>query len=270
MNKQYPLAIISFASTYGTRPDASKQGMGPGVVPLTFNFTPTDQAFDVSMQGTFPLGLPNIQTVYIDNSASATRSTIIFPISGETIVAEPFTRGFYPAVTNALTFTVTNTTPTPVTVFISCYDFIVPPTVQNATGLVLGSGDEVIPARSPTDVFSASVNLASTVPVIAPGFSGAPFYYVSALNVSIATQGIASSPFGSLTVYDSIDAGATARKLIWGATIIMPPTAATFDIGDQTNLMVSGIGNLYIKSSVALAGSVANVNIYGGRTAAQF
>src|ERR1700744_1578933 len=96
----YPLKPVSFATTYGTRPDATKAGQGPSACPLTFAFTAQNQGFSVSLQTTFPFGLSNIQTLFIDNSASPERTTISFPMSGETIAAEAFTRGFYPVATN--------------------------------------------------------------------------------------------------------------------------------------------------------------------------
>jgi hypothetical protein len=223
----------------------------------------------VELQGIFPLGLNNIQTLFIDNSASPTVTFVNFPVGGETIAAEPFTRGFYPVTTTSLTMTVSNTALTAFNVDISVYNFIIPPIVTNATGLSLGSGDIVLPVHEATLATSNFITM-DTVAATVLSVNGNPFYYIDALNINFYSVPSATAGQWSLQLYDSFTLGATINKLFWTGIFGSSPNGFNGVICDMTGLALYGMGALYAKGTI-VSGTVTGtvwLNFYGGTTSA--
>lgn len=264
---------VSFSSTYGTRPNPSQAGSGPAGCPLTFMFGAGNDGYAVSLQTTFPFGLTNIQTVYIDNSASPARTVITFPLSSETIAAEPFTRGFYPCATNATTFTATNNSEVAAKVTAVVYNFIIPPIVTNATGLQLGSGSQVIPtfAGTANATLISGLNVPFTLAV--PGFMADPFYYVTGFAISYVAEKFTTFSSSTVSIYNSFDGGSTPEKVLWNGLVISSTTDdLVVNLANISGLAWCGTGALYLKSVSGLASGFSEIslNIYGGSTNVDF
>lgn len=267
--RAYPNAIVSYPSSYGTRPDASKSGQGPSQTQLSFMFPiGVDQTFAVSMQNTFPFGLSNIQTVFVDNSANGSPVTISFP-SGEVISAAPFTRGWYPATTNTLTFEVNSQSTNGATVLITCFNYIVPPMIANSTGLVLGSRDEIVPLRAATQHGFIQQS------VVAPGggvafqaFSGTPFYYVTAYDVTMIEGLTTDTGEWLCQIYDSLDHGVTADRIFWVGYVTSEGARCNRLISANSGLSWVGGSQLYFSwtGAIAAPGVVFSANVWGGVT----
>lgn len=268
----YPGKPISFASTYGTRPDPTKNGKGPAACPLTLPFSPSAQGYAISLQQAFPFGVDNIQTIYIDNGQSPFRTTVTFPGASETVIAEPFTRGWYPVSTSALTLNVVNlTTSSSFNVGINVYNYIIPPMVINATQLVLGDMDVVLPARAGTLYGSIQYQLGSTTALQITGFVPGIYaaYYVTNISILFSVLSTATTQQTELFLFDSPDGTlVNETKQFWSGYITAGDGSASIEV---SNVMISGTTKLWaIDLTSATPWGTANFNIYGGRTNAVF
>lgn len=68
---------------------------GPKAVPMIFNFT-TEDEWDVDLTNFQQQArITMIQSMFIDASAATDDTTIVFPISGQKIIAKAATQGYY-------------------------------------------------------------------------------------------------------------------------------------------------------------------------------
>jgi hypothetical protein len=135
----YTGTIVQWPASYGTVPPSGQAGQGAAGVPVNLLLSKSNPGYSVALQGIFPLGLNNIQTVYIDNSQSPFQLRVQFQEPGSTIEAAPYSCGYYAVFTNNLTvqiyavFTAATNVLThgigPYAVTVIFYNYIVPPSV---------------------------------------------------------------------------------------------------------------------------------------------
>jgi hypothetical protein len=135
----YTGTIVQWPASYGTVPPSGQAGQGAAGVPVNLLLSKSNPGYSVALQGIFPLGLNNIQTVYIDNSQSPFQLRVQFQEPGSTIEAAPYSCGYYAVFTNNLTVQIyavftaaTNVLMNgigPYAVTVIFYNYIVPPSV---------------------------------------------------------------------------------------------------------------------------------------------
>jgi hypothetical protein len=159
----YTGTIVQWPASYGTVPPSGQAGQGAAGVPVNLLLSKSNPGYSVSLQGIFPLGLNNIQTVYIDNSQSPFQLRVLFQEPGSTIEAAPYSCGYYAVFTNNLTvqiyavFTAATNVLThgvgPYAVTVIFYNYIVPPSVWQPIPY-LSTMDAGIPNYAGTLAFS--------------------------------------------------------------------------------------------------------------------
>lgn len=267
----YPTPIQPFPVSYGIRPAAA--GSQPSVAPMSFPFGLGVGTYVVSMQSNFTMqNFGMVQTLFIDNSQSAAVTTVTFPMGGETITADPFTRGFYPCISNGLTFNVSNSTPNISTVKISAYNFIVPPVVTNTTQLIVGGNDTPTLARAGTMADCIYVSGGLENPTVSAKFYGHPYYYITGFSIMYSAELSGASNSFILYLYDMIDGNPTNfSNTFWQGIVSVPSTGGSYLVASVNNVLLQGSGRLALIAQNDLNGSqgTVNVNIYGGITNAQ-
>jgi hypothetical protein len=166
----YTGTIVQWPASYGTVPPSGQAGQGAAGVPVNLLLSKSNPGYSVALQGIFPLGLNNIQTVYIDNSQSPFQLRVQFQEPGSTVEAAPYSCGYYAVFTNNLTvqiyavFTAATNVLThgvgPYAVTVIFYNYIVPPSVWQPIPY-LSTMDAGIPAYAGTLAFGQQMTTAN-------------------------------------------------------------------------------------------------------------
>src|SRR5277367_1577067 len=173
----YTGTIVQWPASYGTVPPSGQSGQGAAGVPVNLLLSKSNPGVSVSLQGIFPLGLNNIQTIYVDNSQSPFQLRVQFQEPGSTIEAAPYSCGYYAVFTNNLTVQIyavitaaTNTMTHgvgPYAVTVIFYNYIVPPQVWQVIPY-LSTMDAAIPVYAGSLVFSAQMTTANQGTLVLP------------------------------------------------------------------------------------------------------
>lgn len=260
----YGNSLVSQRSSWPLKPAEL-----PVAIPLVLTFSQVINQIDVSLQASANCQISNISTIYVDNTKSPSRTTITFPVGGESVVVEAFSSGFYAVLTNALSFSVFNSTKSGATVLATVYNFQVPPTLLSSNGTVIGSLDTVLPQRVATNFFSGNA-LTGTASQIIP-VSGES-YYVTNLQVSYAGNAVMAGLW-TWQVYDTVDpAGAIlpGSKIFASGVLVTTTTLSQFQLASVDNIQMSGGNALWIASQNASggpAGGSITANAWGGFSA---
>jgi hypothetical protein len=173
----YTGTIVQWPASYGTVPPSGQAGQGAAGVPVNLLLSKSNPGYSVALQGIFPLGLNNIQTVYIDNSQSPFQLRVQFQEPGSTIEAAPYSCGYYAVFTNNLTvqiyavFTAATNVLThgvgPYAVTVIFYNYIVPPSVWQPIPY-LSTMDAGIPAYAGTLAFFVQMSTPNQGSLVIP------------------------------------------------------------------------------------------------------
>jgi hypothetical protein len=176
----YTGTIVQWPASYGTVPPSGQAGQGAAGVPVSLQLSESNPGYSVALQGIFPLGLNNIQTIYIDNSQSPFQLRVQFQEPGSTIEAAPYSCGYYAVFTNNLTvqiyavFTAATNVLThgvgPYAVTVIFYNYIVPPQVWQPIPY-LSTMDAGIPAYAGSLAYTGQMQTANqgSLVLVLPG-----------------------------------------------------------------------------------------------------
>jgi hypothetical protein len=236
----YTGTIVQWPASYGTVPPSGQAGQGAAGVPVNLLLSKSNPGYSVALQGIFPLGLNNIQTVYIDNSQSPFQLRVQFQEPGSTIEAAPYSCGYYAVFTNNLTvqiyavFTAATNVLThgvgPYAVTVIFYNYIVPPSVWQPIPY-LSTMDAGIPNYAGTLCTYAEMTTPNqgTLPISLPGAAAGLTAIVTGFTINYAqtAQQAVQTPFGLGLLDASISNNLYLIALIPAASAVMNATVVT-------------------------------------------
>jgi hypothetical protein len=279
----YPGALYSQSMKYPCKP-----AEGFIALPLTLLFTPatgntgiTGYTVNLGSAGSVQQSqFSQLVTVFIDNSQSPGTTAISVVGTPQTIVARPFSRGYYPVNASNLNLVITNNSLINSTVEVVCLNYIVAPSIDQAAPSTLGDMDAVISDRIGNTTSTAQLTGAINGTIMLGGFAqstGAfPYYYLTAFDVSWFSNDVGSGDeptavtYGELVDYD-IGSGSVYNTF---CSFLLFNQQPLIQLVNTKGVLLSGKGTLGFKAGLAIAGNIA-INWYGGRsqsaiTAAQF
>jgi hypothetical protein len=227
----YTGTIVQWPASYGTVPPSGQAGQGAAGVPVNLLLSKSNPGYSVSLQGIFPLGLNNIQTIYVDNSQSPFQLRVQFQEPGSTVEAAPYSCGYYAVFTNNLTVQIyavitaaTNVLTHgvgPYAVTVIFYNYIIPPQVWQPIPY-LSTMDAGIPAYAGSLAFFAQMTTATQGSLVI-ALSG-----LAALNAIITGFSLFYTQAASQTTLTAFNVSlqdAGVSNYIYFSTIVTTPSA---------------------------------------------
>jgi hypothetical protein len=275
----YTGTIVQWPASYGTVPPSGQAGQGAAGVPVNLLLSKSNPGYSVSLQGIFPLGLNNIQTIYVDNSQSPFQLRVQFQEPGSTVEAAPYSCGYYAVFTNNLTVQIyavitaaTNVLTHgvgPYAVTVIFYNYIIPPQVWQPIPY-LSTMDAGIPAYAGSLAFFAQMTTATQGSLVI-ALSG-----LAALNAIITGFSLFYTQAASQTTLTAFNVSlqdAGVSNYIYISTIATTPSAMNVPI-----VAFSGLSIPMQSTTLTLGGPTAalgmvsntwwlNVNLYYTLTA---
>jgi hypothetical protein len=260
----YTGTIVQWPASYGTVPPSGQAGQGAAGVPINLLLSTSNPGVSVNLQGIFPLGLNNIQTIYIDNSQSPFQLRVQFQEPGSTIEAAPYSCGYYAVFTNNLTVQIyavitaaTNVLTHgvgPYAVTVIFYNYIVPPAVWQPIPY-LSTMDAGIPNYAGTLCTYAEMTTPNQgiLPISLPGAAAGLTAIVTGFTITYSqtTQQAMQSAFG-LGIFDA----SISNYLYLIALVPVPST-----VMNATVVTLSGLSVPVASTALQLAGPNAVSNL---------
>ena len=271
----YQGVLSSQAVSFGKPPPT---GENPRSVALSLQFTQTNVPGGAPMPGNLSIdcnlsnlnSFSQIETLFVDNSNSPTRTFIAFKGTSELLIVEPSTRGFYPVASSVMEFTVSNAYAC--TVDVIAYNIIIPPILNSSIPSDLISQDIVVPRRVGSMAGSAIVPATNGTIFPIPNFGlteGYEFYYITHLSILFVGYSSASSPqIGSVSLCD-IGSGASRpilREFALASTFSPPSGPLIIDLIDLQGVYLTGAAQLCLVVAGTITGCEFIVNVVGGVT----
>lgn len=258
-------SLIGFPISYGLKP----ANEGPKACPVSLTFDTVNNNFDINLNGISPIPLQTVLSVYIDNGNSPSRTVLSFPITGQSIIAEPFSRGFYPVTGNSLTMTVTSELlKGSVSVFLILYNIIIPPCITSAPPIRIGNDDTIISDRVGSQFFGIQP-IASPGPTRIIAASNLSYYFTSFEVTYVQIAPSASQGF-SWQIYDSPDPNGTIiGNLHAGGLFSSPANGGMLQLSRADGVLLGGVNGLFFaaETTTGISGANFNVSVWGGLTA---